>query len=111
MKEEMAETGASVAELEATPEWDWLETASFLFLFWLGPYPDSTPNEPEESLGVSQTAQGIPMERWMISGESVAAVYYLAEAEAWVGVAYSFPAEDEELKALADYSFSTFRVD
>lgn len=111
IKEGLAERGASVAELEATPEWDWLDTAGFLFLFWLGPYPHSTPDEPEEYLGVSQTAQGIPMARWLRYSGSVAAVYYLAEAEAWVGVAYSFPADDDEMRALADYSFCTFRVD
>ena len=40
------------------------------------------------------------------------ATYYLADSVTFVGVAYTFPAEKyDELKGLAEYSFSTFLLD
>ena len=86
--------------------------ANFFFLFWLG--PDLNDDE-FESLGAGETEGGIPMERSVISPGEVkiaVATYYLADSVAFVGVAYTFPAEKyDELKGLAEYSFSTFLLD
>ena len=107
----LSEFKESAGSLGLTP--DYLSsTASFFFLFWLG--PDLNDDE-FESLGIRETAQGIPMERSVISPGEVkiaVATYYLADSVAFVGVAYTFPAEKyEEFKGLAEYSFSTFQVD
>ena len=107
----LSEFKESAGSLGLTP--DYLSsTASFFFLYWLG--PDLNDDE-FESLGIRETAQGIPMERSVISpGEAKIAVatYYLADSVAFVGVAYTFPAEKyDELKGLAEYSFSTFLVE
>ena len=107
----LAEVKESAGHLGVTT--DYLgPAANFFFLFWLG--PDLNDDE-FESLGAGQTAQGIPMERSVISPGEVkiaVATYYLADSVAFVGVAYTFPAEKyDELKGLAEYSFSTFMVD
>ena len=107
----LSEFKESAGSLGLTP--DYLSsTASLFFLYWLGP----DLNEDEfESLGIGETEGGIAMERSVISpGEVKVAVatYYLADSVAFVGVAYTFPAEKyDDLKGLAEYSFSTFQVD
>ena len=107
----LAEVKESAGNLGVTTDY-LAPAANFFFLFWLG--PDLSDDE-FESLGAGQTSQGIPMERSVISpGETKVAVatYYLADSVAFVGVAYTFPAEKyDELKGLAEYSFSTFMVD
>ena len=107
----LAEVKESAGHLGVTT--DYLgPAANFFFLFWLG----ADLNDDEfESLGAGQTAQGIPMELSVISPGDVkiaVATYYLADSVTFVGVAYTFPAEKyDELKGLAEYSFSTFMVD
>ena len=107
----LAEVKESAGHLGVTTD-DLRSAANFFFLFWLG--PDLNDDE-FESLGAGQTAQGIPMELSVISPGDVkiaVATYYLADSVAFVGVAYTFPAEKyDELKGLAEYSFSTFLLD
>ncbi len=109
----LSEVTESVGQLGIAPDPDHLRsTASFFFLYWLG--PDLNDDE-FESLGIGETKGGIPVERSVISPGDVkiaVATYYLADSVAFVGVAYTFPAEKyDELKGLAEYSFSTFLLD
>ena len=109
----LSEVTESAGQLGIAPDPDHLRsTANFFFLFWLG--PDLNDDE-FESLGTGETEGGIPMERSVISPGDVkiaVATYYLADSVTFVGVAYTFPAEKyDELKGLAEYSFSTFMVD
>ena len=109
----LAEVKESAGHLGIAPDPDHLRsTASFFFLYWLGPNLNS---DEFESLGIGETAKGIPMERSVISPGDVkiaVATYYLADSVAFVGVAYTFPAEKyDELKGLVEYSFSTFLVE
>ena len=109
----LSEVTESAGQLGIAPDPDHLRsTASFFFLYWLGPNLNS---DEFESLGIGQTAQGIPMELSVISPGEVkiaVATYYLADSVAFVGVAYTFPAEKyDELKGLVEYSFSTFQVE
>ena len=109
----LSEVTESAGQLGIAPDPDHLRsTASFFFLYWLGPNLNS---DEFESLGIGETEGGIPMERSVISPGEVkiaVATYYLADSVAFVGVAYTFPAEKyDELKGLAEYSFSTFLLD
>ena len=109
----LSEVTESVGQLGIAPDPDHLRsTASFFFLYWLGP---NLNDDEFESLGIGETAEGVPMERSVISPGDVkiaVATYYLADSVAFVGVAYTFPAEKyDELKGLAEYSFSTFQVE
>ena len=96
---------------EATPVLDGLEMAAFFFLM------RAAPNSDEDDLvsrEVTETAQGIPSERFVfsLSGRTVAlATYYIADDDAAISIAYSFPAEEyDKFPELVAYSFSTFQV-
>ena len=97
---------------EATPGLDPLEVAAFFFVLWAAPVLNDDELVSREA---NETAQGIPSERFVLSYSDrkiVLATYYLADDDAAVGVAYSFPAEEyDKFKDLAKYSLSTFRVD
>ncbi len=88
------------------------ESANFFFLYWLG--PNLNPDQ-FKSLGVGRTGQGASVELSAISSryaKTSTATFLLPDSLAFVGVAYTFPAElYDELKGLAEYSFSTFQVD
>ena len=90
---------------------DPLEVAAFFFVQWAAPNLD---DDELVSREVVETNEGIPSERFVLaySDHMIAlATYYLADHKSAVGVVYSSPAEDfDNLKGLADYSFSTFRV-
>ena len=97
---------------EFTPTLEPLEVAAFFFLTWAAP---NLNDDELVSREVVETAQGIPSERFVLaySDRMIAlATYYLPQDDAAVCVVYYFPAEDfDKFKGLADYSFSTFRVD
>ena len=90
---------------------DPLEVAAFLFIAWA--VPDLREDEMV-SRTLTETTQGIPSERFVLSlsdWKIALATYYLSDDNASVCIFYSFNAEDfDELKELADYSFSTFNV-
>ena len=96
---------------EFTPTLDPLEVAAFFFINWAAP---NMHDDELVSREVIETAQGIPSERFVLSHSDwmiALATYYLAEDSAAVCVVYAFHAEDfDKFKGLADYSFSTFRV-
>ena len=97
---------------QMTPTLDPLEVAAFFFLTWAAPNLSDDELISREAV---ETAQGIPSERFVLaySGRMIVlATYYLPEDDAAICVVYYFPAEDfDKFKGLADYSFSTFRVD
>ena len=97
---------------ESTPTLDPLEVAAFFFVLWAAP---NLNDDELVSREVVETDQGIPSERFVLSYSDrmvALATYYLPEDDAAVCVVYYFPAEDfHKFQELAEYSFSTFRVD
>ena len=97
---------------EFTPTLDPLEAAAFFFVLWAAP---NLSDDELVSREATETAQVIPSERFVLSYSDwkiALATYYLADDDAAVGIAYYFPTEEyDKFKGLADYSFSSFRVD